>query len=256
MIREWDLTETNLHRLQQRKYEVAVLATCAVESHNLHLPEGTDFFESTYVSRKCCELAWPRCESVICLPALPFGVDCNLSDFPLSVHVSQNTLNQMIREIITSLRGFGIRKFVIVNSHGGNDFTAFVRQIQSDLDIHLFICNWWTVGSDKYADIFENRDDHAGEMETSVMMHLLPQLVELEKAKDGAAKPFRFEALRKGWLKTSRNFGKLNDHSAVGDPRKATPAKGEKYLALVTKRIADFLVDLANTPIDESFPHK
>lgn len=255
MIHDWDLTETNLDRIRKIKYEVAVLPTCAIEAHNRHLPEGQDFFQATYVARKCCELAWPKCESVICLPAIPYGVDCNLSDFPLSIHVSQDTLNAMIRDIIVALRHFGIRKFVIVNSHGGNDFTPFVRQVQSDMDIHVFVCNWWTVGKDVAPDIFEHEEDHAGEMETSVALELYPHLVELEKAGDGSVRPFRFEALEKGWLKTSRNFGKLNDHCAVGDPRQATAEKGRKYLDIVCNRVSGFLAELANTPIDDSFPH-
>lgn len=254
-IREWDLTETNLRRISKRHYEVAVIPTCAVEAHNWHLPEGLDFIHSTWVARRSCELAWPRCESVICLPAIPYGVDCNLSDFPLSLHLSQDTLNQVLRELFTSARSFGIRKFVIVNGHGGNDFTAFVRQIQSEMDIHLFVCNWWTVGFDRYDEIFEHKDDHAGEMETSVMMHLHPHLVELEHAADGEVRPFRFEALRKGWVRTSRNFGRMNDHCAAGYPHKADPEKGRRYLELATGRIADFLVELADTEIDEHFPH-
>ena len=256
MIREWDITETNLRRIKERNYEVAVLPTCAIEAHNRHLPEGQDMRQADYVARRCCELAWPQCESVICLPAIPYGVDCNLSAFPLSLHVSQDTLNAMIRDLLVSLRRFGIRKTVIVNSHGGNNFTAFVRQVQSDLDVHVFVCNWWTVGSDRYHDIFDHAEDHAGEMETSVALELYPHLVELEYAGDGQTPPFRFEALEEGWLKTSRDFGKLNDHCAVGDPRQARAEKGRAYLDLVCGRVSQFLVELARSEIDDTFPHK
>ena len=84
MIHEWDLSETNLHRISSRKYEVAVLPTAAIEPHNRHLPEGQDWLHSTYVARRSCELAWERCPSVICLPAIPYGVDCNQLDFPMA----------------------------------------------------------------------------------------------------------------------------------------------------------------------------
>jgi len=256
VIHDWDLTETNLERLAKRNYEVAVLPTAAIESHNRHLPEGQDWRHTTWVARRCCELAWGKCRSVICLPAIPYGVDCNLLDFPLTIHVSQDTLDRMVRDIITSLRSHGIRKIVIVNGHGGNDFVPLVRQIQCDLDVHVFLCNWWTVGKDKYGEIFEAPDDHAGEFETSVALALYPELVELEKAGDGKTKPFRFEALRKGWVRTSRNFSRLNDHCATGNPAKATAEKGKKYLDLVCGRIADFLAELADTPIDGDFPHQ
>lgn len=256
MIEEWDLTRTNLHRISQRTYEVAVLPTAAVEPHNRHLPQGQDFLHTTHVARESCRRAWERCESVICLPALPFGVDCNQLAFPLAIHVSQATLDAMVREIIASLRHHGIRKIVILNGHGGNDFVPLIRQIQCDLDVHVFGCDWWLAGRDKLAEIFDRPDDHAGQFETSVAMALYPDLVEPGVAGDGACRPFRFEALRKGWVRTSRDFARLNDHCAAGDPRGATPERGQAYLELVCSRVSDFLVELAQTPIDEFFPHE
>lgn len=253
-IDPWDLTSTNLGRLQGQKFEVAVLPTGAIEAHNRHLPEGQDFRHTTYVARTSCEMAWRRSPSVICLPALPYGVDCNLLDFPLTIHVSQTSLDAMIRDIIVSLRHHGIRKVVIVNGHGGNDFTPLIRQIQCDLDVHVFVVNWWLVGTDRYSEIFEAPDDHAGEWETSVAMALYPDLVEMERAGHGIPAPFRFEALNKGWARTSRRFSRMIDHCAAGDPSRASAEKGRKYLDLVCERISDFLVELAEAKIDETFP--
>ncbi len=256
MIQEWDINQTNLRRLRENGIpRVAVIPTSAVEPHNLHLPYGEDFLHSAWVARNVVERAWKRCRSVMCLPGIPYGVDCNLMDFPLAMHVSQDTLNAMLRDLFRSLAHNGVRRIVILNGHGGNDFTAFVRQVQSDLDIHVFVVNWWKVGADIYSQIFENPDDHAGEMETSVALELFPELVELEHAKDGKARPFRFEALEKGWARTSRRFANLNDHSAVGDPTKAAAEKGRRYLEIVCDRVSEFLVQLAESEIDEHFPH-
>ena len=115
MIEDWDLVSTNLNRLSQYNYEVAVIPTCAIEPHNRHLPEGQDFLHTKEVARRCCKMAWQECKSIICLPAIPYGVDCNQLDFPLAIHVSQKTLDKMLREIITSLLKHGIRKVVILN---------------------------------------------------------------------------------------------------------------------------------------------
>lgn len=255
LIHEWSLVETNLHRLSSRKYEVAVLPTGSIEPHNLHLPEGQDFLHTTEVARGSVSLAWKECASVLLLPTLPYGVDCNLLSFPLAIHVSQATLDAMIRDIIVSLVRHGIRKVVLINGHGGNDFVPLIRQVQCDLDVHVFLCNWWLVGADKYGEVFEKPDDHAGELETSVALALFPHLVEPGVARDGKARPFRFEALEKGWVRTSRDFARINDHCATGDPSLATAEKGERYLALVRERIAQFLVELAESPLDEAFPH-
>lgn len=253
-INEWDLASTNQHRILKRSYDVAVLPIGATEAHNLHLPEGQDILHTTYVARRCCETAWEQCQSVICLPTLPFGVDCNQMAYPLAIHVSQANLDAMLRDIIGSLRKHGIRKIVLMNGHGGNNFDAFIRQIQADMDVFVFLCDWWTVGADKYDEIFTKPDDHAGQMETSVAMVLYPQLVEPDVAGNGKARPFRFEALRSGWIRTSRDFAKLNNHCGVGDPAGASAEQGLKYLDLVCRRVSDFLAELANSPIDEHFP--
>ena len=255
MINEWDLTQTNLSRLSEQKLEVAVLPVGAIEPHNRHLPEGQDFLHTTYIAKQSCQLAWEQCQSVICLPTIPYGVDCNLMDFPLAIHVSQATLDAMVKDIISSLDKHGIRKIVILNGHGGNDFTPLIRQTQCDLDVHLFLCNWWKVGLDKYDEIFDKQDDHAGEFETSITLELYPELVEIEKAEQALARPFRFKALNEGWVQTSRRFKNLNDYCAVGDPADASAEKGRKYLNLVCERISEFLVELANAPIDDFFPH-
>jgi creatinine amidohydrolase len=255
MIDEWDLTATNLHRLAQRRYEVAVLPVGAIEAHNRHLPEGQDLRHTTYVARRCCETAWRACPQVICLPTLPYGVDCNLQAFPLSIHVSQAALDSVVRDIVVSLHKHGLRKIVLLNGHGGNDFLPLVRQIQSELPAHVFLCDWWRVGQDRYGEIFAAPDDHAGEFETSVALALYPELVEPHVASNGAARPFRFEALQQGWVRTSRDFARLNDHCGVGDPSHATAEKGRRYLDLVCERITAFLVELAQAPIDQHFPH-
>ena len=112
-------------------------------------------------------------------------------DYPLTIHVSQATLDRMVREITESLVHHEIKKILLINGHGGNDFIPLVRQIQCDLDVHFFLCNWYQVGMDKYDEIFDKADDHAGELETSVALELYPDLVELEKAGSGKTRPYR-----------------------------------------------------------------
>ncbi len=255
MTDDWSLARSNRARLSLHRYAVAVLPTAATEAHNLHLPEGQDVLHTTWIAEQCCAAAWKETASVLCLPALPFGVDCNLLDFPFTLHVSQAALDAVVRDLVLSLRKHGIRKVVLLNGHGGNEWTALVRQLQCDTDSHLFVCDWWKVGLDRYGEIFGQPDDHAGEMETSVALALYPELVDMEKAGSGAVRPFRFEALRQGWVRTSRSFARLNDHCAAGDPSQATAEKGRRYLELVVERITRFLVELARAPIDAEFPH-
>jgi len=254
-IEDWDLMSTNLGHVSDRAYAVAVLPVGAVEPHNRHLPYGQDVGHSTWIARECCRRAHQAGAAVVCLPPLPYGVDGNLMDFPLTMHVSQATLDAIVGELIVSCRHHGIDRFVILNGHGGNDFAPLIRQIQCERDVHVFGCDWWKVGSDRRDEIFDRPDDHAGQMETSVALALYPELVEIDSAGDGAARPFRFEALTEGWVHTSRRFAQLNDHCACGSPQGASAEKGRRYLEIVCERLSTFLRELAAAKVDEAFPH-
>jgi len=89
MINGWDLTQTNQARLKQQMPNVAVLGASAIEAHNYHLPEGQDFLHTEAIVKRVAEMAWVKTGSVICLPTLPYGVDCNLMEFPLTIHVGK-----------------------------------------------------------------------------------------------------------------------------------------------------------------------
>jgi creatinine amidohydrolase len=252
--RPWLLEELRQADFRDALPEVAVLPIGALEPHNLHLPLGQDLLHTTWVARYACQQAYQRGAKVVCLPCLPFGVDCNLQAFPIAIHLSQKTLDAVLEEVVDSLLHYGIRKIVLLNGHGGNDFKPFVRQKQCERDVYLFLCDWWKVGQDRYDDIFDASDDHAGEMETSVALFLYPHLVDQSLAGEAAVPPFRFEALNRGWVQTSRNFGRMNRECGAGDPSRATAEKGKQYLELVCQRIADFLVQLSRSPLDPAFP--
>ncbi len=169
------------------------------------------------------------------------------------IHVSQNSLEAILTDIILSLVHHNIHKILLLNGHGGNDFSTFIRQTQCRLDAHLFQCNWWQVGSDRYDEFFDKPDDHAGIMETSVALALYPELVESQNAQSGATPPYRFEALRQKWVRTSRRFSRMNDHCAAGNPQGASAEAGQRYLDLVCDRIATFLIELSNSTLDPDF---
>ena len=105
-------------------------------------------------------------------------------------------------------------------------------------------CNWYQSVNQK--DFFENKDDHAGEMETSVIMHLAPDLVRpLSEAGDGAARKFRMKGIREGWAWAERKWLQVTKDTGVGDPRKASAAKGAKFFKAVTEKVAEFFREVA-----------
>jgi creatinine amidohydrolase len=96
------------------------------------------------------------------------------------------------------------------------------------------------------APFFTDLGDHGGELETSLMLHLAPELVRpLSEAGPGAARRFKIAALRDGWAWAPRQWRQVTDDTGVGDPKAATAEKGRLYVAAVSEKIAEFLVELA-----------
>ena len=92
-------------------------------------------------------------------------------------------------------------------------------------------------------------------METSVGMAFFEDLVYLDQADEGKARPSRLEGLNTGIGWISRPWHLLTTNSGVGDPSKATKEKGERLVAAAVQRVGDYLLELANTPVDETFPY-
>lgn len=256
-MRSWCLSEVTLKMVREMGTpDVVVLPVGSCEPHGLHLPYGTDTYEAVAIAERACSIAYERGAKVMLLPPIPYGVDANLLSFPMTIHVRQETLNQLLRDIVFSLEKHGVYKLVLLNGHGGNDFIGGLRDLYGQTKVWIFLVNWWQVGNDKAKEIFEEIGEHAGEMETSVCLAIIPHLVHLEDSDDGAVRPFRIEALEKGWTWTTRPWERLTVNSGYGDPRKATLEKGERYLSMVSERIANFLIELAQASIDERFPFK
>jgi creatinine amidohydrolase len=249
------LDELNYGQIKARPaYDVAVLPLGATEPHNLHLPYGTDTFQVEVIAQKACAIAIEGGARVLQLPALPYGTETNQMKFPLAMNLNPTTLLRVITDLVDSLAVHGISRCVLLNGHGGNDLKWMLRELHCQTPVRLFLCNWYKVATDVYATIFEHKDDHAGEMETSMGLAHFPHLVSLSHADAGAVKPTRFEAVNRGWIEITRPWHLLTTNSGAGDPRAATAAKGEALTRVVTERIGQFLTELASSPVDDSFP--
>lgn len=254
MPKPWLLAEQTYHDIKQAAIEVAVLPFGATEPHNLHLPYSTDVIEADSFADASCERAHRRGAKVICLPTIPYGTETNQHTFPLSMNLQPSTLLAILRDLVESLERSGVKKCLILNSHGGNEFKGHLRELFGHTGVHLFLCNWYTMCREQYREIFTHADDHAGEMETSLILSLHPDLVRLENADDGAVRQCRFAAVREGWVQLTRPWHLLTTNSGAGNPKLATADKGRRWFDLVTDRITDFLVELSDAPVDESFP--
>jgi creatinine amidohydrolase len=158
----------------------------------------------------------------------------------------------VLADVARSLAAQGIRKLVVLNGHGGNDFKQMIRELQPQVPLWLSTVSWYRVV--EHADYFQDLGDHGGEMETSLMLHIVPELVlPLAEAGAGRARRPRIPALREGWAWAPRAWTKVSADTGVGDPRAATAQKGEAYAAAVVERIASFLIDLAGADLDDLY---
>lgn len=242
--RPYILAETTWGTLRAERREVAVLPWGATEAHNLHLPYATDNYESEAIAAESARLAWESGAKVIVLPAVPFGVNTGQADIPFCINMNPSTQFAVLRDIALGLPRHGVRKLVILNGHGGNDFKQMIRELQPLVE--LFVCqlNWYACIDAK--SFFTDLGDHAGEMETSLMLHVAPDLVlSLDAAGPGTARRFRINGLRDGWAWSPRRWTQVTDDTGVGNPGAATASKGVAYFQAVTERIAGFLQDLA-----------
>lgn len=240
------LKATPWKSIRDTRYDVAILPWGAIEAHNYHLPYGTDIFESDYIAAEAAKHAWQAGARVVVLPTIPFGVNTGQLDIPMTINMNPSTQFAVLSDVARSLAQHNVRKLVILNSHGGNDFKQMIRELQAQMP-EMFICtmNWWQIFPQK--DYFEIQDDHAGEMETSIMLAIEPELVlSLSEAGPGRARSFSVKGLREKWAWAPRQWTKVTNDTGVGDPSRATAEKGKRFLSALVQTIGGFLVDLAS----------
>jgi creatinine amidohydrolase len=247
--RPYILAETNWKAVQETKFEVAILPWGATEAHNYHLPYATDNYQNEAITEAAAKLAWERGAKVVVLPNIPFGVQTGQLDIALCMNMLPSTQLAILKDVCDVLVRAGIPKLVIFNGHGANEFRAMVREV-SFFYPQLFTCalNWFKVEPKK--GYFTNLDgDHADELETSIMLEIQPNLVmPLSEAGDGFTKKWKFKGAQEGWVTVQRDWTQVTKDTGAGNPYESTVEKGRRYLEVVVDKVADFFVDLAETP--------
>ncbi len=260
-MRHWILEETNYGEIKQNPIEVAVLPTGATEPHNLHMPYGTDNYQITEIASRACQLAYEQGAKVVMLPTLPYGTETNMRQFPFAMNLNPSTILQIFKDLILSLEQSGVKKLLILNGHGGNGFKPSLRELYGTTSVQLFLCDWMKgLMKEKRAELFDAPGDHADEVETSLGLAFFPDLISRDEttgklnADDGNMAAHRFDAVAKGYVSISRPWHTLTTNSGAGNPHAASAEKGEKLMEFFVKEISDFLIQLANSEIDETFP--
>lgn len=241
-----DLSVSCYGTVKSRTYALTLLPWGATEPHNYHLPYLTD---SILAHDVAIEAAW--------IARKKYGIDCmvlppvNLSsqnpgqrELKFCIHARYETQKAILTDIVSSLYTQGFRRMIIINGHGGNCFKNMIRDLAVDYpDFIIAASDWYTVAP--AGDYFEEPGDHAGELETSVMMHYHPAWVALDEAGEGASKPFALSSLNEKVAWIPRDWQQVSEDTGIGNPRKATAEKGKRFAHAVAEKYAKFFAEFS-----------
>ncbi len=251
------LTDMTLKEVRDEgKIEVAVIGWGATEPHNLHIPYGCDAFTVERVAEISALKAKNKGAKVIVLPAMYIGTNSNHFGFPMVMHFSPSTQQKMLADILWSLENSGIKKLLIINGHGGNEFKGILREFYGKTGVQIFLSNWWLVREDVINDVTEDKSgEHGNEFETSCCMHFFPELVRLEWADEGKVREPRISGMKNGQVWMTRPWPSLTTNAGHGNPMKSTPEKGKKIIDAATDALGDIIKEISDVVIDEKFPY-
>jgi creatinine amidohydrolase len=257
--RHWDeLTWQDVQALD-RDRTVAVLPVAATEQHGPHLPLSVDATINRGVLTRSLELL-PADLPILVLPALPVGYSEEHTAFPGTLSVSAATLQQLWTEIGESVHRAGLRKLVIFNSHGGQPQIAQIvaRHLRATPGMMVVVASSYGFGEPQamFSDEERRHGIHGGASETSLMLHLAPDLVrrdKLAKFPSAAAdvekghKELRLE----GDLNTAIGWQTqdLNPLGACGDATAASADAGRALVEHTARRLATLLAEISAYPL-------
>jgi creatinine amidohydrolase len=249
-MNEIDLIKISYGKVKAKKYSLAILPWGATEPHNYHLPYLTDSILSYRISMDALTWAMQKSDfQGMVLPPVTMGSqNPGQRDLPFCIHSRYETQKAILTDIVASLHRQGIFKLVIANGHGGNSFKNMIRDLSVDYpDFLIALVDWFSIVPQ--AGFFEEKDDHAGEMETSLMMYYYPEWVSLSEAGDGASKPFAISSLNDKIAWIPRSWMKISTDTGIGNPKKSSAEKGERYAKAVTGKLGQLFVELASKEI-------
>lgn len=245
-----DLSVSNYGTTRHIEYQAALIPWGATEPHNLHLPYLTDAILSHDIAvDTAIKLRDLHGINAIVMPPVNMGSqNPGQRSLKFCVHARYDTQRAILTDIASSLFSQGIRLLVIINGHGGNNFRNMIRDLAVDMPEMTIACGeWYKVLPPK--DFFDAPGDHADELETSVMMHYHPELVNLDTAGEGKAGGFRSEELRRGTLWIPRRWNRVSRDTGIGSPKAATSEKGARFADAVTSRLAQTVADLTGSDL-------
>jgi len=259
-----DLKSPDFARLDLAR-SIAVLPVAAIEQHGPHLPLNVD---ATLVEGVIAA-ALPHLPAdlpVLFLPTQSVGFSPEHTRFAGTLTLKAQTIIQLWTEIAESVAHSGVKKLVLLNSHGGQVglLDVVARDLRTRLNMLVYSVNWFNlplVDEQGYSvsSLFSAHEHrfgiHAGEIETSMMLALKPEQVDMAQAQDfhstSQDRAEKFSILGDGRsAKLAWQMQDYNPQGAVGNAAAATAGKGRVLLDAAGRNLAQLLVELDQLPAD------
>lgn len=238
---------------------VAILPLGAHEQHGPHLPFETDALIAQEVAQRLCRTA-PDTIRTELLPVESTGYSIEHMDVSGTRTLGFDEAVHRWLDIASNCADRGIRRLMLLNAHGGNSplLTIVATEARVRFNMLAVVTSWTRFGvpADIIAPAEKAFDIHAGDIETSVMLAIRPDLVRMNALKDFPSRQAeyaeRFTHLRAygphafGW-----KMSDLNPDGAAGKASQASAGKGEAILAHSLKGLTELLVDMAAFDVNE-----
>jgi creatinine amidohydrolase len=252
-----DMTTADFATLERERV-IAVLPVAAIEQHGPHLPISVDATIVGGIVARLVALV-PDDLPVTFLPLMPVGKSNEHIAFPGTLTLSAETLIRLWTEIGESVARAGVRKLVLLNGHGGQPqiMDIVARDLRVRLKMFVVALSYWAVGMPEglFPAAEAEHGIHAGSSETSVMLHLRPELVRDEERRDfvpasvAIAKDYKYlrpegRGVGFGWQTQD-----LHASGACGNALDADAARGHKIVEHVASRIVELLREIDAYPL-------
>ena len=248
----WDLTTEEFSGLDIER-TVALLPVCAVEQHGPHLPVRVDAAINAGILARAVELM-PEEPQLLVLPAQNVGKSNEHTAFAGTLTINYETLGRLWFDLAESVHRAGCRKIIFFNSHGGQPqlIDIVCRELRVRLNMLAVNCAWFNVTP--MSDLFDAAElqygIHGGAVETSIMLHLHPGLVKMDRARNFVSRAAALEAsstvLRvEGATTIGWQTQDLNPAGACGDATRGSAALGKELVERAARALAALVADTA-----------